>query len=420
MLRRRRAARRAGRPSLRVRLAAAAAVLLAVGAVVIVLSGGVATRDQLTRQARLELRGYAFQLSRHPFLLTPFSQAPSGPSGLIAPAGAPGTLSIEVRGAGGQLVMRAGSDRLVPPGLHAAAARMLADGDQPGPVRVAPGASFLSIAQPVRYRAHRIPYAYSAQDFSVDVTSPAGTGSPGTLVLNLSLDRISQATGRLTVILLGVGGLLVAAAAALAAWTVCAMLRPLTLLGHRAAAIAASRSRPIGSGPSGPGPVGPGTCGSGIGRPGAGRPGAGGSGAGGSGAGRPGTSGPGTDGRPGGQHRVAPALNATLDRLEQATGPSDDPGQASLRATAQMAAAVTSAGQDLRKPLGVLDGLTEYYRHHGQLRPGDLERLLARVEDETAQISGIIDALARSRPDPRTAPDQPGPPGRAENVGGGA
>jgi hypothetical protein len=354
--RRSRAARRAGRVSLRVRLAAAAAGLLAVGAVVIVLAGGVATRDQLTRQARQELRGYAFQLSRHPFLLTPFSPAPSGPSGLIAPAGASGTLSIEVRGAGGQLVMRAGSDRLLPPGLHAAAARMLADGDQPGPVRVAPGGSSLSIAQPVRYRAHRIPYAYSAQDFSVDVTSPAGTGSPGTLVLNLSLDHVSQATGRLTVILLGVVGLLVAAAAALAAWTVRAMLRPLTLLGHR----------------------------------------------------------------PGGQDRVVPALNATLARLEQAAGPAADPGQASLQAAAQMAAAVASAGQDLRKPLGVLDGLTEYYRHRGQLRPADFERLLARVDDEAAQISSIVDALARSHPDRRTGPDRAGPPGWAENVGGGA
>ena len=117
---------------------------------------------------------------------------------------------------------------------------------------------------------------------------------------------------------------------------------------------------------------------------------------------------------------MAPALNAALARLEQAADPAADPGQASLRATAQMAAAVTSAGQDLRQPLDVLDGLTEYYRHRGQLRPGDFERLLARVEDETAQISSIIDALARSRPDQRTGPDQPGPPGRAENVGGGA
>ena len=81
---------------------------------------------------------------------------------------------------------------------------------------------------------------------------------------------------------------------------------------------------------------------------------------------------------------------------------------------------MATASQDLRKPLGVLDGLTEYYRHRGQLRPGDFERLLGRVEDETAQISTIVDALARSRPGQRPGPGHPGPSGRAENVGGGA
>ena len=117
---------------------------------------------------------------------------------------------------------------------------------------------------------------------------------------------------------------------------------------------------------------------------------------------------------------MAPALNATLARLEQAAGPAADPGQASFQALAQMAAAVASAGQDLRKPLGVLDGLTEYYRHRGQLRPADFGRLLARVEDEAAQISSIVDALARSHPDRRPGPGQPGPPGRVKNVGGAA
>lgn len=374
LLRRKRASWRPGRPSLRVRLAAVATGLLAAGAVVIVLAAGLATRENLIRQAGQELRGDALQLARHPFLLMPFSQAAPGPAGLIAPAGATaGTLSIEVRGAGGQLVLRAGPGHLARAGLHVAAARVAAARDQPGPVRVARGV--LSIAEPIRYRAHRIPYAYSAQDFAVDVTSPAGTGSPGALVLNLSLDRISRATGRLTVILLAVGGLLAAAAAALAACTVRAMLRPLTLLGRRAGAIATGRSRPGGSGPGG---------------------------------------------LRDGQHRVAPALHAALAQVERAAGPAADPGQAAVRATAQMAAAVASAGQDLRKPLGVLDGLTDYYRHRGQLRPGDFEALLARVGDETAQIATIIDALARSRPDQRTGPGQPGPSGRAENVGGGA
>jgi hypothetical protein len=397
----RRVAWRAGWPSLRVRLATAAAGLVAAGAVVIVLAGGTATRAQLTRRAGQELRGYALQLARHPFLLTPFSQDAPGPAGLTGPAAAAvGTLSIEVRGAGGQLVLRAGPTDLARAGPHGAVAGVLASRDQPGPVRAASGGSSLSIAQPIRYRAHHIPYAYSARGFAVDVTGPAGTGSPGTLVLNLSLDRISRGAGHLTVILLAVSGLLVAAAAALAACLVRAMLRPLTLLGLRAGAIAAGRPRPTGPGPGGAGPTGAGSARAGSARAG------------------PGGAGPG--GLPDGQDRIGPVLNATLARLEQAAAPAADPGQASLRATAQMAAALAGAGQDLRKPLGVLGGLTEYYRHRGQLRPGDFGRLLARVEGEAAQISTIIDALAGGRPDQRTGPGQPGPSGQAENVGGGA
>ena len=203
--RRRRPGWRPGRPSLTVRLAAAVTCLLAAGAVIIVVAGGLATRDHLMRQARQELRGYAGQLARHPFLLTPLSRtAPGSPSlGAVAPAGA-GPLSIEVRGAGGELIMRVG------PGRRA------------GPV--------LAVAEPVRYRAHRIPYAYSAEDFALDVTSPAGSGAAGTLVVSLNLARIGQATSHLTAVMLAAGGLAVLAAGGLAAWMVAAMLRRLTRL----------------------------------------------------------------------------------------------------------------------------------------------------------------------------------------------
>jgi two-component system OmpR family sensor kinase len=188
-----------------VRLAAAVTCLLAAGAVIIVVAGGLATRDHLIRQARQELRGYAGQLARHPFLLTPLSRtAPGAPSlGAVAPAGA-GPLSIEVRGAGGELVMRVGPGRLAGPGL--------------------------SVAEPVRYRAHRIPYAYSAEDFALDVTSPAGSGAAGTLVVTLNLARIGQATSHLTAVVLAASGLAVLAAGGLAAWMVRTMLRRLTRL----------------------------------------------------------------------------------------------------------------------------------------------------------------------------------------------
>ena len=196
---------RPGRPSLTVRLAAAAVCLLAAGAAIIVVAGGLVTRDDLMRQGGQQLRGYAGQLARHPFLLTPLSRTPPGAPGLsdLAAAGA-GALSIQVRSASGQLIMRVGPGRRAGPGPQ------------------------LAITEPIHYRAHRIPYAYSAEDFTLGVTSPGGTGSPGTLVVSLGLARISQAAGRLTALLLAVSGLVVLGAGCLAAGMIRTMLRRLT------------------------------------------------------------------------------------------------------------------------------------------------------------------------------------------------
>ena len=74
-------ARRPARPSLRVRLVAAAVCLLAAGAGIIVVASVSATRSQLTRQAEQQLRAYAGQLTSHPFLLTPLSRSAPGAAG---------------------------------------------------------------------------------------------------------------------------------------------------------------------------------------------------------------------------------------------------------------------------------------------------------------------------------------------------
>lgn len=160
-----------------------------------------------------------------------------------------------MRGASGQLIMRVGQGRPAGPGRR------------------------LAVTEPIHYRAHRIPYTYSAEDFTLDVTSPGGTGSPGTLVVSLSLARISQATGRLTATMLAVSGLVVLAAGCLAAGMIRAMLQPLTELTRRAEAVAAGRPW------SGGLPESP-------------------------------------RGTP---DQVAPALSATLARLEQAGAPSTGP-----------------------------------------------------------------------------------------------
>lgn len=346
------------RPPLSVRLAAVAVCLLAAGAGIIVVAGGLATRNHLTRQAGQQLRGYAGQLARHPFLLTPLSRTPPGPPGLsdLAAAGA-GALSLEVRGAGGQLVIRAGPGRPAGPGPQVATARVLAGQHQAATVRASRGRSYLSIAEPIRYRAHRIPYAYGAEDFALDVTSPAGTGSPGTLVVSLSLARISQATGRLTVIMLAVSGLVVLAAGCVGAWIIGALRRPLTqALGATLAQVEEARLE---------------------------------------------------------QARFEEARFEEA-QARQAGGGATAAGPAGRHAAGWREQAIADTGRALRTPLSVLGALTEYYWHRDQLSPADCDRLLARVADETTRIGMLIDALERA------GPDQPGPPGPGENVGRGA
>jgi signal transduction histidine kinase len=280
-----------------VRLVAAAVCLLAAGAAIIVVAGVSATRSHLTRQAEQQLRAYAEQLTGRPFQLTPFSRSAPGTPELSDLAAGPSAVSIEVRGSGGQLVMRTG-----------------------------PGRSHLAITEPIRYRAHRIPYAYSAEDFALHVTSPAGTGSPGTLVLSVSLARIGQATDHLAVILLATSSLVLLVTGCLAAWVIGATLRP---------------------------------------------------------------------------DRAAPALSAVATQLEQLRAPAGEPQPAASRVTEQKRQAIAAAGRELRKPLSVLDGLTEYYRHRDQLAPGEFDRLLGRVADEAARIEAIIDG--------RLGPGQGGP-----------
>ena len=89
-----------------------------------------------------------------------------------------------------------------------------------GPVRAA--ATWPSRSRSTTGRTN--PYAYNAEDFALHVTSPAGTGSPGTLVVSVSLARIGQATGSLAVILLATSGLVLLATGCLAAWVIGAML----------------------------------------------------------------------------------------------------------------------------------------------------------------------------------------------------
>ena len=364
-LRRKLRARRPVPRSLTVRLAAVAVCLLAAGAGVIVVAGALATRDALVRDAGEQLRGYAGQLARYPFLLTPLSRTGPGPPGLSGVAGAgAGNLSIEVRDARGQLVMRAGPAGAAGPGLPASAVRVLAGHREAGPARVSRVGDILAVAEPVHFRAHHIPYAYSAENFTLDVTSPAGRGAPGTLVVSLSLARVGQADGPPGRQPAG-GGRHRGAGRRV----------PGRLDDPRHAPAAHPARRPGGGHHRQP-------------------------------AVRAGCQ-PGPD-------RVAPALDAALSQLERARDPAAGPGPPTRQATGRQRQALEDTGLALRRPLGVLGGLAEYYRHTGQPGIAGFDRLLGRVAEETARVATLIDALEH------TGPDQPGRPGPGGNVGRGA
>jgi two-component system, OmpR family, sensor kinase len=336
-------ARLLGRTSLRVRLAAAALCLLAAGAAVITLAGSRVARGYLMTQADRQLLAYADYLTRRPFLATPIDPAAAAPLGTSA-----GQFSIEVRNSRGQLVLRSGPASH--PGLaaRAAAPRL----GQLITVAGAAGGRYLAVAEPIRYSARHIPFAYSAADFSLVITSRAEPGLDGTLIVGLDLASIDSLTSRLTTAGLMVSGLALLAVAGLGTLAIRAALRPLTRLEATAADVAAG------------GPATPITAGRAHDDPG----------------------------------RLASPLNSVLARMPQA-GPE---AQASAGAAQDRAdrspRTIAEISQELRRPISVLRGLAEHYRQHGPLPPGERDRMLRRVAEEAAHIDALADDLRRSCP----------------------
>jgi hypothetical protein len=66
---------------------------------------------------------------------------------------------------------------------------------------------------------------------------------------------------------------------------------------------------------------------------------------------------------------------------------------AALEAREQMRRALVAALQDLREPVSVVAGAAEYYRQGGGRDAGEPDAMMRRVADETARMSGMIDAL---------------------------
>ena len=55
--------------------------------------------------------------------------------------------------------------------------------------------------------------------------------------------------------------------------------------------------------------------------------------------------------------------------------------------------ALVAALRDLREPVSVVAGFAEHYRQGGGRDAGEPDAMMRRVADETARMSGTIDAL---------------------------
>ncbi len=341
---------RPGRLSLQVRLVVTALCLAAGGAGIIGAASDLMARGYLMRQADQQLRGYADRLASRPFVATPLS-APA--PGTRRPGG--GAFSIEVLGAAGQLVMRAGSTVQPGPAIPAAGGRIPARAGQLVTIPAAVGGSWRVIAEPVHYRARRIPYAYSAEDFSLLITSTARPGLAGTLVVGLDLGSTGQAIHRLTITCLTVSGVVLLVVGCLSAALIRAALRPLTRARETAEAIAAGElSRRV----------------------------------------------PDRDPR-GGDGRLARSLNEMLSQVEHAFSASAESEATARESAARMRQIVADAAHELRAPLSVIHGLAQHHRQRGQVSAAELDRIIRRLEDETARISVAVGNLLRALPDRR-------------------
>ncbi|GAA0356177.1 HAMP domain-containing histidine kinase [Actinoallomurus spadix] len=91
--------------------------------------------------------------------------------------------------------------------------------------------------------------------------------------------------------------------------------------------------------------------------------------------------------------RLGDALNGMLAQIETAFH-----AQARSEATAReseerMRRFVADASHELRTPLSVIRGFAEYYRQRDDVDRAELDRLIARVEDEAVRMGALVDDL---------------------------
>jgi two-component system, OmpR family, sensor kinase len=91
--------------------------------------------------------------------------------------------------------------------------------------------------------------------------------------------------------------------------------------------------------------------------------------------------------------RLGRALNAMLAQIESAFRARAASEATARRSEERMRRFVTDASHELRTPLTTIRGFAELYRQGAARQPGELDRLLRRIEDQAARMGLLVEDL---------------------------
>jgi hypothetical protein len=335
---------------LRMRLPCVAVCLVAAGAAAIGVAGVSAAGGYVMRQADDAVRACGAGMLSHGLVAVPGG-------GPVPGRVMPGACGMELRSAGGQMLILAAPAALGP-AIPASGSWLSAHLARPVTVPGRGGGGrWRAVITAVRYQAQRMLFVYGPDDLRYVIRGPAGRGSSGMLIVMTPVAGTGQA----------------AAGYAAAAGTV------LVLLAAAVFAVTRVILRPLGqvAGPAG-------------------------------------KAGPGAGGRP---REMMAALGVlaspdrgrcgmTLARMRQRLDASCAAEAAARRSAADMSGQLSRTCLQLRRPVSILRGFTEYCRLQDKPPPAGLDRMLQRVTDEITWMETLAEELHSRSVSESTRPDR--------------
>lgn len=91
--------------------------------------------------------------------------------------------------------------------------------------------------------------------------------------------------------------------------------------------------------------------------------------------------------------RLGRALNSMLAQIEAAFRARAESEAAARRSEERMRRFVADASHELRTPLTAIRGFAEFYRQGAAREPGELDRLMSRIESEAARMGLLVEDL---------------------------